>query len=237
MGTITLKHSSNLYWLGRYAERVFTTLDTFFDYHDATLDRDKNSYRDFLAKLGIPDKYGDYDSFIHGYLYNDNPDGSSDGFTVSAAFHGAYDNALVLRNMIGSESLAYIQLASNVFYCSRNVKNLRLALMPAMDYLLAFWGSIDDRLASVEAGTIIKCGKLVERLDLYFRFSYDHKLIHREYNKLCHLLAHVRKDKPRLYNTEQLSPLVEIMGLKEAYGERLKDALDCLNKLIEERAA
>ncbi|MDR1869732.1 MAG: alpha-E domain-containing protein, partial [Treponema sp.] len=80
MGIISVEHSSNLYWLGRYAERVYTTLDTFFDYHDATLDRDKNSYRDFLERLEVEDKYGNYESFLEGFLYG------PDDFTISSAF-------------------------------------------------------------------------------------------------------------------------------------------------------
>jgi len=47
MGIISVEYSSNLYWLGRYAERAYTTLNTFFNYHDKSLDKDKNSYREF----------------------------------------------------------------------------------------------------------------------------------------------------------------------------------------------
>jgi uncharacterized alpha-E superfamily protein len=228
MGIISVEHSSNLYWRGRYAERVYTTLGTFFNYYDITLDKDKNSYRDFLEKLEIEDKYGDYKTFVQGYLYG------ADCFTVNSAFRYAYDNALVTRNTIGSEALAYIELAAGVFRSSRGAKNLRLALMPVMDYLLAFWGSIDDKISSGEARTIMKCGKLVERLDLYFRFSYDQKLIDSEYEKLCHVVARVRKG---FCNTQQLAVLVEVLAIEESYKERLDEVLECLSKLFEEQAA
>jgi uncharacterized alpha-E superfamily protein len=229
MGIISVEHSSNLYWLGRYAERVYTTLYTFFNCYDITLDKDKNSYRDFLEKLDIEDKYGDYQSFVEGYLYDE-----AEYFSVSSAFRYAYDNALVIRNVIGSEALAYIQLAVDAFHSSRGEKNLHLALMPAMDYLLAFWGSIDDKLANAEARNIIKCGKLVERLDLYFRFSYDHRLINSEYEKLYHIVARMRKG---FCNTQHLAVLVEVLAVEESYKERLDEVLDCLSRLFEEQAA
>jgi len=228
MGVISVEHSSNLYWLGRYTERVYTTLNTFFDYYDAMLDKDKNSYRSFLEKLEIEDKYGNYKNFVKGFLYD-----KTDSFSVSSAFLCAYDNALVTRNMIGSEALAYIQLATDVFNSSKDEKNLRLALMPAIDYLLAFWGSLDDKLASGEARTIIKCGKFVERLDLYFRFSYDQKHIDSEYEKLCHILARVRKG---FCNTQHLAVLVEVLAIENSYKERLDEVLDALNRLFEEQA-
>jgi uncharacterized alpha-E superfamily protein len=227
MGIISVEHSSNLYWLGRYAERVYTTLDTFFDYHDATLDRDKNSYQEFLERLEIEDKYGNYEKFIDGFLYE------NDDFTVNSAFRFAYDNALVTRNVIGSESLAYLELAANTFRSGRGSKNLRLALMPVMDYLLAYWGSIDDQLATSEAGIIIRCGKIVERLDLYFRFFYDSKYINSEYEKLCHILARMPRARKDLCNTGHLVMLVETLAIENSYREHLSEVLDSLNKLFE----
>jgi len=229
MGTISVEYSSNLYWLGRYTERAYTTLNTFFNYHDKSLDKDKNSYKEFLDNLEIKDKYGDHNRFIQGYLYD-----NADCFTIISTLRFAYDNALVCRNVIGSEALAYIQLAVDAFRSSRSEKNLRLSLMPVIDYLLAFWGSVDDKIASGEARTIVKCGKLVERLDLYFRFSYDYKLINSEYEKLCHVLARVRKG---FCNTQYLAVLVEALATEESYRTRMDEVLESLNRLFEEQAA
>jgi uncharacterized alpha-E superfamily protein len=228
MGIISVEHRGNLYWLGRYAERVYATLHTFFGYHDITLDKDKNSYRNFLEKLEIEDCYGDYQSFIRGFLFD-----KADQNSISSAFHHAYDNALVIRNSIGSEALAYIQMSMDVFHSSKNAKNLRLTLMPVMDYLLAFWGSIDDKLIDSEARTIIKGGKLVERMDLYFRFNYEHKLINSEYEKLCHVLARSPKG---LCNTQHLAVLVEVMAIENSYKERQEEVLNSLNRLFEEQS-
>jgi len=226
MGTLSLEYSSNLYWLGRYVERAYTTLNTFFNYHDKSLDKDKNAYREFLDNLEIEDKYGDHHKFIQGYLYNE-----SDNFTILSALRFAHDNALVSRNVIGSEALAYIQLATDAFRASHNAKSLRLSLMPVIDYLLAFWGSIDDKLVSGEARTIIKCGKLVERLDLYFRFSYEKGLIISEYEKLCHVISRVRKG---FCNPQQLAVLSGVLAVKESYKERLDEVLESLSRLFEE---
>jgi len=236
MGIISVKNSSNLYWLGRYTERVYTTLGAFFKYYDVMLDKDKHAYKEFLKKLGIPDKYGSPGKFIRGYLYGHGADGS-DGYSVMSSFRLAYDNALAIRDVIGSESLAYIQMAADAFHLGRDKKNPRMALMPVTDYLLAFWGSIENKLAIRETGVIIKCGKLVERLDLYFRFSYDYKLIRREYKNLRHILSHVRQGAPYICNDEQTAVLDEIVGMKEKYKERLEEALDSLNRLFEEQSA
>jgi len=227
MGTISVEYGSNLYWLGRYAERTYTTLNTFFEYYDKTLDKDKNSYKEFLENLEIDDKYGDNRHFIHGFLHDE------DSFTISSTLRFAHDNALVCRNVIGSEALAYIQLAMDAFNSSRDAKNLRLSLMPVIDYLLAFWGSLDDKLANGEERTIIKCGKFIERLDLYLRFSYNHKLIKNEYDMLCHVLARVRDG---LCNMQHLAVLADALAT-ENYKARLKEVLESLNKLFEEQVS
>jgi hypothetical protein len=189
------------------------------------LDKDKNYYKEFLEKLGIEDKYGDYEKFIQGFLY------SEDSFSINSAFSCSYDNALVLRHTIGSESLAYIDLAWRIFKSSRDAKNLRLALIPVIDYILAFWGCIDDKLNSADARNIIKCGKFIDRLDVYFRFSRDYDVISGEFEKMCHVVKRMRKGS---YNTQELSDLVEILSKKDNYKERLKEALVPLNKLFEE---
>jgi len=229
MGTISVEYSSNLYWLGRYAERAYTTLSTFFNYHDKSLDKDKNSYKEFLVNLEIEDKYGNHRNFIQGYLFND-----ADCFTIISTLRLAHDNALVCRNVIGSEALAYIQLALDAFNSSRNAKNLRLSLMPVIDYLLAFWGSIDDKISSSEARTIVKCGKLIERLDLYFRLSYDYKRINSEYEKLCHVLTRVRKG---LCNAQHLAMLASALSSEEGHKAHIDEVLESLNKLFEEQVA
>jgi hypothetical protein len=189
------------------------------------LDKDKNSYRIFIEKLGIPDKFGDYDKFLQGFLYGE------ESFSINTAFRCAHDNALVIRNMIGSETLAYIDLASGVFKSCRNKKNFRLDMMPSIDYLLAFWGCIDDKLHSAEARNIIKCGKLVERLDLYFRFSYEYTQINDEFEKLCHIIGRMRKG---ICNTQHLSVLVDVLAVEDNYKERLDEVYYSLSKLFEE---
>ncbi len=69
MGTITRLNGSNLYWLGRYTERVFTTLDSFFNYFDLMIDVDKNSYVKYLEKIGAPNIYTDDNDFFDRYLF------------------------------------------------------------------------------------------------------------------------------------------------------------------------
>ena len=46
-----------------------------------------------------------------------------------------------------------------------------LELQKVIDYLYAFWGSVDDNVESEACRNIMKCGKYAERLDLTYRFD------------------------------------------------------------------
>jgi hypothetical protein len=57
MSTISKEHSDRLYWLGRYTERVFTTLLTLQKLYDNMLDRQRG-YTEYLGYFGLPDSDG-----------------------------------------------------------------------------------------------------------------------------------------------------------------------------------
>ena len=57
MGTISLEKRDNLYWLGRYTERVYTTLNIFNKCFDRMLDSDENAYQNLCCRLDIPNIY------------------------------------------------------------------------------------------------------------------------------------------------------------------------------------
>lgn len=58
-------------------------------------------------------------------------------------------------------------------------------LQHVLDELLAFWGSIDDRIDSKEIRNIIKAGKRIERVDLYARLGAENEEIRREVHRMC----------------------------------------------------
>ena len=53
LALVTASKADNLYWLGRYTERVFTTLNQFFPFYDRVMDTDVDAFRPF-AHRGHP---------------------------------------------------------------------------------------------------------------------------------------------------------------------------------------
>ena len=64
MGVISLEKAQHMYWLGRYIERVFTTLQAYSIYFDRMIEEGEVLYQQFCTALGIPDVYGSQQIFL-----------------------------------------------------------------------------------------------------------------------------------------------------------------------------
>ena len=227
MGTISLEHGDRLYWLGRYTERVFTTLKALQDVYDRMLDNE-GSYTEFLGYFEMPDIYGSSTEFFCDLLYN--RDNCS---SVAHSLDRAYDNGIVLREDISSGAFSFLQVAKDTLKKSKTAKNRRLALLPLEDVLYGFWGCIADNIYDEEIKNIIYCGKSTERLDLYLRMKYPYEDVSREFERLCIRLGRVPKNTPYRYNTRFLSDLVEIIGEEDEYDLKAGKAVKSIEHLYE----
>ena len=180
MGIVSLTNTDKLYWLGRYSERVYTTIRLFGESFDHLIEGDVQSISAFCASLNIPNIYVSGDDFVERYLFDaENPD------SVFANLTRAYDNAMTLREEIGSECVSYIQLAIYAMNSLRGSENPMFGLQKVVDDILAFWGLSDDIIPDENVRNIIKVGKRVERLDLYARLKLPKKDILREVRRLA----------------------------------------------------
>ncbi len=225
MGIISIEKADRLFWLGRYAERVLTTLVAFFDFYDEMIDGDEKAYRTYCKKIAIPDVYKSKEDFQQKYLFDgQNPD------SVISNMERAFDNAVVIRGELGTYTLSYIQMALDVLKGEGGKADApAYDLQQVIDYLNAFWGCMDDQTEDEECRNIIKCGKYLERLDLYMRLGYSAKAIDKEFSKFENRLHRVRLP----YRRENEDRLREIISLGDGWREYEKEALEALWNLFE----
>lgn len=203
MGIISVEQANHLFWLGRYTERVYTTLRFYFPSFDSMIDETVDSYQAFCASIDIPDIYSSKEDFLRRYPFDaNNPD------SIISNLNRAYDNAIVLRESIGSEALSYIQLAIYDMNKASVSKSPLIELQYLMDHILSFWGIADDQIDSEQVRNMIKAGKRIERIDLYARLKVSGKELIRE---VCRMIPRVERsglayDKVRL---GQMKSLVE----------------------------
>lgn len=206
---ISAEQADRLYWLGRYVERVYSTVRIFNRSLDRMIDKDGDDYVEFCRRLSIPtDVYAGPEDFEACYLFDSsNPD------SIYSNLSRAYDNAIVLRNFITTETMAYVQLALDRLEHGSAAESAFLETQAVLDLLLAFWGSVDDRVLDVERRDLLKVGKYSERLDMLIRLESD------EYDisgLLVRLLSHTRRVEP-LLNREVLEAL---RGFNETGADR-----------------
>jgi uncharacterized alpha-E superfamily protein len=172
-------NTDRLFWLGRYSERVYTTLKLFSLSFDALIEQGEDNHRTFCESLEIPDIYRDKDDFIARY-----PFGLDDPNSIISNLYRAYDNAIELREEIGSETLSFIQMAIYEMKSAMRSEAPLLQFQKITDAILAFWGCADDQIDDENTRNIIKIGKRVERIDLYARLRRDRAVIRREIRRL-----------------------------------------------------
>ena len=180
MGIVSLINTDKLFWLGRYSERVYTTIRLFGESFDRLIEGEMDAVDSFCRSLDIPNIYTSGDDFVERYLFDaGNPD------SVIANLTRAYDNAMTLREEVGSECISYIQLAVYEMNSLRGNQSPMLGLQRIVDDILAFWGLADDSIPDENIRNIIKTGKRVERLDLYARLRRPQADIEREVSRLA----------------------------------------------------
>lgn len=180
MGIISIEQTDRLFWLGRYTERVYTTMRLYFITYDAMLDDQGKDYREFCSQLEIPNIYTSAEDFNRRYAFDaENCD------SMMSNLLRAYDNAIVLREEIGSESLAYIQLAIYDMQKAALSVSPLIEFQHVLDNLMAFWGICDDMILSENVRNIIKVGKRVERIDLFGRLKSPKEDLNREIHRLA----------------------------------------------------
>ncbi|MCI8564532.1 MAG: alpha-E domain-containing protein [Lachnospiraceae bacterium] len=202
MGIISVEQADHLFWLGRYTERVYTTLRFYFPSYDSMIDETVDSYQAFCEYIDIPNIYSSKEDFLRRYPFDaDNPD------SIISNLGRAYDNAIVLRESIGSEALSYIQLAVYDMNKAAVSKSPLIELQYLIDHILSFWGIADDQIDSEQVRNMIKAGKRIERIDMYARLKLSREELIRE---VCRMIPRVERSG-LIYDKEKLGQMKSLV--------------------------
>lgn len=177
---ISVMKANRLFWLGRYAERVYMTLHLLRKCYDKMIDGDPEDYDGFWKKLDPTATYSSVEEFTFGMLYDENNQSS-----VISVLNRAKDNAILLREDIMTESLCYIEMSiSHLNKCKANKELNITKLQNITDWILAFWGSIEQRVENLNELAMLLVGKTIENIDIYLRFKYPFRRIVTIYDRL-----------------------------------------------------
>ena len=155
MDTVTLSKQNRLFWLGRYAERVYVTVQYMMEQMDRLVDGLPVNYEDFCARLGIACPYTDAEDFCRRYLQS----------SAASSVDAMLGNGTVLRETLTSPTLAYLQMAQSAMDQAARSEAPAVQLQWVLDDIMAFRGSFDDTVDAETARNITKTGSMVERAE------------------------------------------------------------------------
>ena len=219
MGIISVEQADRLYWLGRYTERVYTTLNMFSKSFDSLIDGIADSYVDFCKSIDIPNVYVDKADFVKRYPFDVELSDS-----IISNLNRAYDNAIELRESIGSESLAYIQLAIYDMKKAADSKAPLIELQKVVDNLLAVYGIADDQIDSENIRNIIKAGRRIERIDMYARLGVNREMLTREIHRM---VPRVRKSGLD-YNLGKIDEIIRLVECESIDYYKIVDEVESI---------
>ena len=185
---LTLKQVDSLYWLGRYAERVLSSLRVFMQVYDSQLDTTFD-YANYCEKLDIYNGFASLADFCRRYAFDE---GYQSSILCSATC--ANGNAMMLRDIIGSECLSYVELALRAVADAALSETPVLHFQRAVDCIMAFKGAVFDTVQDRNAYNIIRCGFGVERLDFYLRLGIHEQTVLFESRRLARALSYTDVD-------------------------------------------
>ncbi len=179
METVTLGKLDNLYWLGRYIERVYQSIEMYMKTYDMLIDRDAQFYKQECERMGIADTFENSRDFAWKIAYDE-----SNPLSIISNMTRAYGNAMIMRDEISTEALAYIHLSLAEMRKAMVSDAPLMEMQNIVDLIYAFWGSLDDRVDNESARNTVKIGKRIERLDILLRRDAKRADLAREMNRL-----------------------------------------------------
>lgn len=183
MGTVTLSKQNRLFWLGRYAERVYTTTQVMMKQYDKLIDSEDMDYTAFCRNMGILCHYKNGEDFCRRYLFD-----GSDPNSVRASVDAMLGNGIVLRETISTPTLAYLQMAQSAMDLAERSDGPGVELQWVLDDIMAFRGSFDDSVVEETTRNITKSGICVERISLIIRLNWRPEQLEREMQKMLNRL-------------------------------------------------
>ncbi len=170
---LTATTASNLYWFGRYIERMEAILIELSDLFDRIVDVDANAGSLFYARLGVTLEYKDARDFINVALFGDHH------ANMMRLAYNARENAIISRNYIDAEAFGtIIELYRLLEHESKNMYTVDFDFVDAiMTRISALWGSLNHRLKRRNSDYFIRIGKLVEKVDFNLRQGCDNEFV------------------------------------------------------------
>lgn len=203
---LNAEKANRLFWLGRYVERAYLTLHLVRRAYDEMLDTPVGGTpQSPLLTLLRTHTGADFATSRELMAHTYDPRNAA---SLRAIAERTKDNSMLLRSEICSESLSYVEMTHALIAARATAGDTNITcLQPATDWLLAFWGSVGERVYGQHL-TLLCAGRLVEHIDMNLRFRYKPYRIAEAWAELCEHMA----EAPALFDTVQAQRIAALVA-------------------------
>jgi uncharacterized alpha-E superfamily protein len=158
---VTANVATNLYWLGRYLERIAITLREIAIAYDKVIDVDKDAGVTLYKKFNIDLHYTNAYDFLNEAIYGDH---SANLLTIMT---NARENAIICRHLLDSEAFGEIIALHGLFLDTYNSHlDVDYKLMDHAQSLIGeIWNARSHREHQELSDSFFRIGKIVEEAD------------------------------------------------------------------------
>jgi uncharacterized alpha-E superfamily protein len=166
---LTANVATNLYWFGRYLERIEATLLEVVSNFDRIIDIDKDAGKKYYQKFGIEIEYKNAKDFLEIAIFGEH---SSNLHTLMDL---ARENAIICRTNMYTEAFgSVIELADLLKHGNHSTVSIDCRFIDHVLSLISeIWGELTRRQKRNTSDYFIRLGKLVEKVDFHLRLGRE----------------------------------------------------------------
>ena len=184
---LTANVATNLYWFGRYLERIEATLLEIVTASDKIIDTDKEAGVKLFKKLEIDIEYKNTKDFLNVAIF-----GNHDS-NINNLIEYARENAIISRADMYTEAFGSVIELSNLIKHGSYLPHVDCSFLDeVLSLISSIWGKLTRRQKRDTSDYFIRLGKLVEKVDFHLRLEKNKEfslVLMEEIDKIVSILA------------------------------------------------
>ena len=179
--------ATNLYWFGRYLERIESILLEVVPAFDTIIDIDKDYGKKLYQKLEIEIDYKSPKEFLNVALFSNHP------ANINTLMEFVRENAIICRADMYTSAFGSVMELADLIKKEKNTSQVEFRFIDKVLAIISeIWGELTRREKRNTSDYFIRLGKLVEKVDFHLRLGKDKEfslVVMEEIDKIVTILA------------------------------------------------